>query len=278
MIDYHIHTSLCNHAKGPMEAYVLSAAKKGFKEICFLDHLTITEAGKHLSMATDEVFLYYHHARMLQHQYKDTIDVKVGLEIDFNPVHLDACIEIIEMYAFDAIGSSLHFLNGHNMVSSKASWKNGSGNTDYVYKLYFETLAQMIDSSYFDIICHLDMIKKFNRRSLVSFEKEIDMVIKEIKKKNIAVEINTSGFNHPVNDMYPGLEIIKKCREQEVMITIGSDAHDPESVGQHFDKAFNALISSGYTHFTTFAKRSPGTIPIPGFLESCLNHNKGCVC
>ena len=121
----------------------------------------------------------------------------------------------------------------------------------------------MIDSSYFDIICHFDMIKKFNRRSVISFEKDIDMIIREIKKKNIVVEINTSGFNHPVNDMYPGLEIINKCREQEVMITIGSDAHDPESIGQYFDKAFPALLSAGYTHLATFTRRSPGTIPIP---------------
>ncbi|MBW2249280.1 MAG: PHP domain-containing protein [Deltaproteobacteria bacterium] len=40
MIDYHIHTKLCNHARGMMGAYVKRAIEKGLKEICFLDHLT----------------------------------------------------------------------------------------------------------------------------------------------------------------------------------------------------------------------------------------------
>ena len=262
MIDYHIHTTLCNHAKKPMEAYVLSAVGKGLKEICFLDHLTLSEAGMHLSMAKDEVPLYFQHVQNLKYRFKDIINIKAGLEIDFNPAYHDDYMEIIETYAFDAIGSSLHFLNNNNMVSSGSSWKNGRGNTDFYYGLYFETLAKMVDSGYFDILCHFDMIKKFNRRSVESFEKDIDNIIKEIKKKNIIVEINTSGFNHPVQDMYPALEIIKKCCEQKVLITTGSDAHEPENVGQYFDKAFSVLLSAGYTHITTFTKRCPKTIPI----------------
>ena len=59
MIDYHIHTRLCNHAKGTMEEYIQSAVAKGLREICFLDHLTLTKAGRTLSMAPDEVPLYF---------------------------------------------------------------------------------------------------------------------------------------------------------------------------------------------------------------------------
>ncbi len=45
MIDYHIHTKLCNHARGVMGAYVKRAIEKGLTEVCFLDHLTLSEPG-----------------------------------------------------------------------------------------------------------------------------------------------------------------------------------------------------------------------------------------
>ena len=89
MIDYHVHTPLCNHAKGQMEAYVRKAADIGLQEICFLDHLTICETGKNLSMSVEEVPLYFKHIQALKKRYESIISVKAGLEIDFSPEHAD---------------------------------------------------------------------------------------------------------------------------------------------------------------------------------------------
>jgi len=59
MIDYHIHTMLCNHAEKPMEAYVKQAINIGLQEICFLDHLTMDENGRAQSMSAREKGLYF---------------------------------------------------------------------------------------------------------------------------------------------------------------------------------------------------------------------------
>ena len=53
-IDYHIHTPLCNHAGGVMHAFVQQAIDIGFREICFLDHLTLRKVDTGLSMAPEE--------------------------------------------------------------------------------------------------------------------------------------------------------------------------------------------------------------------------------
>ena len=59
MIDYHIHTLLCNHAQGSMESYIRSAINLGMSEICFLDHLTVRESEKGLSMAPGEFLIIF---------------------------------------------------------------------------------------------------------------------------------------------------------------------------------------------------------------------------
>ena len=83
MIDYHIHTLLCNHAEGSMESYVQSAINFGMSEICFQDHLTIQKSEERLSMAPDEIPFYFHAIQLLKHQYKGIINIKAGIEIDF---------------------------------------------------------------------------------------------------------------------------------------------------------------------------------------------------
>ena len=262
MIDYHIHTLLCNHATGSMPEYIQQAIAIGLKEICFLDHLTINPSGKFLSMTPGEVPVYYHAIQMLKQKYKGIIKIKSGLEIDFNPDYVNLVEDILGTYSFDLIGSSLHFIDGMNIVSSSSAWKKGKENTDAVFSIYCERLYEMMEYNYFDIVCHFDMIKKFGRKLSKKYDKKIDRILSVMKEKGIVMEINTSGLNHPVMEIYPHQDILKECCIKEIPVTIGSDAHRPEQVGRHFDRAFDLIVSAGYSHITVFTERSAGTIAI----------------
>ena len=46
-----------------------------------------------------------------------------------------------------------------DVVSRRSSWCFGEKDTDYVYGLYFEQLEKMLDYTYFDVICHIDLVK-----------------------------------------------------------------------------------------------------------------------
>ena len=262
MIDYHIHTLLCNHAEGSMESYIRSAINLGMSEICFLDHLTVQESEKGLSMAPGEIPYYFRAIQLLKQQYKEAISVKAGIEIDFNPAYTDLFQEITGTYAFDVVASALHFPGGLNIVSGNSAWRRGENNTDYVYGLYYEHLEKMLDFNYFDVICHIDLIKKFGRNPSMSFDKEFNEILLKIKTKNLCVEINTSGYNHPVREPYPSPDMITKCHNLGIRITLGSDAHTPANVGQHYDRALPLILSAGYKYLTTFTKRRCSKVPI----------------
>ncbi len=272
MIDYHVHTSLCNHAEGEMETYIQKAIDLGLKEICFLDHLTMCEYGKNLSMTPEQVPFYFQEACQLKTQYKDEIAVKIGLEIDFNPNYMDLIEEIVAAHSFDVIGSSLHFFDDIDVVRYKSAWNRGEGNTDRIYGMYYDQIEKMLDYNYFDVICHFDLIKKFGRQPSISFDKKIDEILSELKSKKIAIEINTSGYNHKTKDVYPSREIIEKCVAKGVNLTLGSDAHHPKEVGRHYDRALSLLVSAGGTLLTVFNRRQVGKIQITGLKEK-KNYN-----
>lgn len=262
MIDYHVHTSLCKHAQGTAEAYIRKAIDIGLKDVCFLDHLTVRPFEKNLSMAPEEVSGYFEALQVLKHRYRGDIRVKIGLEIDYHPDLTDFFVEIVERFDFDVIGGSLHFPDDLNIVSRSSDWKAGRVDPDRVYPIYFEQLQTMLDCTYFDVVCHFDLVKKFGWKPPAPFEHAVDRVLSKIRQRNLTVEINTSGYDHPAREPYPSADIIKKCREHGIRITLGSDAHAPDQVGRHYDRAIPLLLAAGYRHLTTFTLRQPGKIEI----------------
>jgi histidinol-phosphatase (PHP family) len=262
MIDYHIHTKLCNHATGEMGAYVKRAVEKGLKEICFLDHLTLSEPGNRLSMQPGEVPFYFQAAQMLKRQFNGEIQIKTGLEVDFSPADTHSVQEIIQTFSFDVIGSSIHFPGNIDIVNSRSEWKQGEFDTDIMYQQYFTQVKAMLEYDYFDVVCHLDLPKKFGRKPKKSFDQDLDEIITLIQERDLTIEFNTSGYNHPVSEAYPAPAIIDKCQKVGVSLTLGSDAHRPEDVGRHFDRALPLLRSAGYTHLATFTGRQRLEIPI----------------
>lgn len=263
MIDYHVHTSLCNHANGVMEDYIRSAVTAGLREICFLDHLTLNERGRHLSMAPDMVPLYYQAVRDLAQEYKKDIQVKAGLEVDFDPQNNGMVQKIMESLDFDVIAGSVHFIGPINMVSSKDTEARESETIDALCDHYLDRLLQMVRTMDMDMVCHLDIFKKFGRRPTATFEKKIGAVLSAIAARDLAVELNTSGIHHKADEFYPSPALVQQCFEHHIPMTLGSDAHGPGQVGRHFDQALNLLTTVGFRRISAFNRRHRYDLPLP---------------
>ncbi|MBI9077760.1 MAG: histidinol-phosphatase [Desulfatibacillum sp.] len=262
LIDYHVHTPLCNHARGEMEAYVKQAIELGLREICFLDHLTLRPDGGALSMSPQEVPLYYQAARKLAKRYETRILVKVGLEVDFDLDTMDHARDIVNSHAFDAIGGSVHFLGHWNMVSHRGRDNCPYSDCQDMFAAYLDHVESMVDHSFFDFLCHLDVVGKFGDRPGDPMEEHWNRVIEKIAAKGLVVEVNTSGLRHPSGVIYPEPWLLQKLHKAGIRIILGSDAHSPEQVGKDFDKALDLVRKVGYERLVTFSKRQRGSISI----------------
>ena len=262
MIDYHVHTSLCNHATGTMEEYVRSAVDKGLDTLCFLDHLTFQEAGRDNAMQPREVPMYVDAARRLARQYQAHIDVRVGLEVDFSPDHVSECEAVINTFDLDVVAGSVHFLDGENVVSRRSAWSRGELDADAVYGRYLDVLESMLAYDYFDMVCHLDLPKKYNTHPSPSVVDRFGELLKKIQTKDLAVELNTSGFAYPVAEAFPSPQLIGWCARLQIPMVTGSDAHAPDQVGRSFDQARDLLKSAGYRDLTGFSHRQKECIAL----------------
>ena len=234
--DYHMHTPLCQHATGPMEAYVEHAIELGLRQIGFSCHNPLPRGlGADVRMRESELDYYVQRVLDLQFQYRSRIDILLGLEMDYVEGLEDYLEKQLAKYPWDYVIGSIHFLDNG---CRESSWpRDYSGDCHALYTRYFERMRQMVRSGLCDIVAHFDVVK---RSGCLPGEREAEDVthtLQEIKQAGICMEINTSGYRHselPEPQPYPTLSIAEEALALGVPLTVNSDAHAPDQVGLKF--------------------------------------------
>jgi len=254
-VDYHMHTPLCGHAKGEPKLYVEHALKMGLKEIGFSDHAPlVSHRDPTITMDFDQLPTYYAMIEEVQKNYPQ-LTIKMGIEADFIPGYEAKTKEILADYFYDYVIGSVHFIGkwGFDDPSQREGWQ--AQDINHVYREYFSLLRQCAESRMFDIMAHVDLVKKFGHRPTEDITDEIKETAKVFKQSGVAVEINTSGLRKPAKEMYPAAHMLKIYCEAGVPLTFGSDAHVPTDVGRDFDKALGMAKEVGYKEHLVFRKR-----------------------
>ena len=243
--DGHVHTYLCGHATGTMEEYVLAALSKGLHTICFLEHLEADIKDVEKSWLTESEFqLYFEQGLRLKEKYGDSIKILLGVEAGFNPDAQELFLKNLELFPWDRVGLSNHFVRVDdqylNVLSRKKQYLNklaehGSGKV--ALKYYASILEALSIMKKCDVVCHLDAVMRHHAgiRLTEKHLQLIDTILDIMSSKNITLELNTSGFSLKGRP-YPSKDLITAAVKKGVRLQAGSDAHAPNQVGRHFSR------------------------------------------
>jgi len=159
LIDYHVHT-LFSDEKKDLRKYVAKATRRKIDEIGFSDHVHYRKAA--WSMNVTDLHNYVNQINLLKKASK--ISIKTGLEVDFVTSKMDRLMRMINKFYFDYLLGSAHFIGDWMIDDEKqiGEWRNR--NVDHVYQQYFALVQEMAELGLFDIVGHLDLVKKFNFR------------------------------------------------------------------------------------------------------------------
>ena len=262
MPDYHIHTTFCNHAYGEMEDYVERAIEIGLEEIGFAEHMPVMPE-PHLCISYDDLPYYIERVKRLRDRYRDKITIKLGAEIDMDLNRADEIESIIENSGFDYVIGSIHYLDGWPFDQKQYMDKFEKEDIDQIYERFFETIIKAARSGLYDIAGHIDNMKRFGYRPSGDITQLYEQVASIMKKMDVAVEINTSGYDNPAGEAYPSTSFLTVLNQYGVPVTVGSDSHKPEHVGRHFEKAYNVLKEAGYDSVAYFERRIRVLKPLP---------------
>lgn len=254
--DYHMHTPLCGHAIGQPKAYAEQALKVGLKEIGFSDHMPFPhKVDPRVTMNESQLPLYYKMVEDVMAQFNGRLTIKMALEADFIPGYEEKIKAMLSTYPFDYVIGSVHFIHdwGFDNPDERVTWDQQDVNR--VYRDYYDILRQSAKTGLYDIMGHVDLVKKFGHRATDDMSDEIRKTAETFKNTGVAVEINTAGLRKPVGEMYPSLEALEIYAQAGVPLTFGSDAHDPLHVGHDFQEAVELAKAAGYKEYILFKKR-----------------------
>ncbi|RTE05663.1 histidinol-phosphatase HisJ [Paenibacillus whitsoniae] len=260
LIDYHTHHVRCGHASGELEDYVKRGIEIGLTQLGLSDHMPLLHVDPQtyypeMAMPMEELPRYVEECLYLKEKYKDHIDIRVGLEGDYIEGYEKEIAAIINAYPWDYVIGSVHFL-GEWDISDFRQTGNWEGKDIFaVYTQYYEAVKKAARSGMYDYLGHLDMIKRFGyvpEQDTWELEKA---ALDAVKESGMAIELNASGLRHPCKEMFPSERMLRYCQEVGIPVTLGSDAHQPERLGQYLDEARALLKSLGFNEIATFAGR-----------------------
>ncbi len=259
LTDYHMHTTLCGHASGTTGAYVRRALAAGLDEIGFSEHIYLyhlprDQRDPELAMKEEDMDTYVEMVDQVQHTHPE-ITIRLGLEADYIPKHEEKLASILASYPWDYIYGSVHFINRWGFDDPRYIDKYSNWQIDELYTRYFELVMDAARAGLFDVMAHLDLIKKFGYRTQSDLQPLYAEVAGVLAESNVCIEISSGGLRQPISEAYPHPDLLRACYLAGVPVTLGSDAHKPEHVGYAFPQLVETLRQAGYSQVVRFAGR-----------------------
>lgn len=229
--NFHTHTYRCLHAGGTEEDYVKAAVKAGLSQLGFSDHAPFPDRDFGLRMQFDELSEYLSAIDSLKDKYP--IRLFKGLEIEYHPIYKDYYRELLEKYGLDYL-----ILGEHMYTMPDGEIKNiyfAESTEDCLY--YADSIAQALQTGYFSIAAHPDLMMKNNFAWDDNCRKASERIIRSAQEYNAVLEFNANGFRRELQQFpdgmrypYPDRRFWDMVKDTNIPVIVGSDCHGPEQV------------------------------------------------
>lgn len=191
----------------------------------------------------------------LEVKRKSTLPIRLGAEIDFFPQDTEKIKAFIQKYPFDYVIGSVHYIGKWSIDSRKQIDEYQRRDISQVYQEYFSLIQNLAQSRLFDILGHADLIKIFGYKPKNNIDKILKETAEAIAESNLCIEVNTSGLIRPCAEMYPSRQFLTILKQNDVPITLGSDAHNPNNIRRRFNEALWLMKEIGYKQICIFEAR-----------------------
>ncbi len=255
--DYHMHSTNSCDCRIPMAEMCRSAIQKNIPEIAFTEHFNRKPEDICYNKYNPEPF--FNDIEACRAEFgPQGLTIKAGVEVGEMHLYRDEVNAVLDAWPYDLVLGSLHWNRGESIFERSYFQKR---DLQTAAREYFAELTEMIHGGGFNIMSHMDVLKRmgyqvYNRFDIREFEDYVRPVLAACIEQNIAPEINTSALRMAVNQTHPTLEAIRWYREMGgELLSIGSDSHRPDAIGTGLDKAIAIAKEAGFTHLTKFSGR-----------------------
>lgn len=231
IVDTHIHTSFSSDSQMKLEE-AIQTARQNKLGITLTEHYDLDYPGEGFKCDVENYFKTYE-------KYREK-DLLLGIEIGMAPSTVEANEKTVKKYPLDYVLASIHGVDELDIF------------TDYIYlgleekvfyTQYYDYMLKCIRLyNDFDSLAHIDYIHRYvsfddPEIRVNDYKEQITEIMKTLIRKGKAIEINTRRMENPASRTAL-LEVYKLYKDLGGQyVTIGSDAHTPQSIGAYFKEA-----------------------------------------
>ncbi|MCI2105571.1 MAG: PHP domain-containing protein [Intestinimonas sp.] len=259
--DYHTHTLLSPDSDTPLPLMAQTALDMGLSEICVTDHYDTLEPMGDRS-APFEWAPAVAQIRENQAQFAGKLVIKLGLELGSG--HLDRSVLVSAPDALDFVLGSIH------------NRSEAAGGMDFFYDVpedayqtekgcytalddYVSSLEALAPLPVYDVMAHLIyplryMQPKCPAVTMDRYAGRIRDLLATVIRSGRGMELNTYR-GRTLAEWAPWLRMYRELGGE--IVTVGSDAHRPNGMGQGIREAYELLTQCGFRYVCTYDRRKP---------------------
>ncbi|MBO4949108.1 MAG: histidinol-phosphatase HisJ family protein [Peptococcaceae bacterium] len=265
LADCHVHSSFSDDCDAAVEQMIETAIVQGRKYFYITDHhdfdYPAMDDGVTFQLAQEP---YIQRMEELKHQYKNKIDIRIGVELGLMAHIKEKTEAYAKAYGYDFIIGSSHLVNGIDPYYPEYYTDK---NEYQAYEQYFLSILDNVKTyDTFHVYGHLDYIMRYVPNQTKPYDPmDYSDIFREILKTIIdngkGIEVNTGSLYKGFDFPHPHSTILKMYKDLGgELITIGSDAHKPQYLGYGFEQAEALLKKCGFDSYTLFADGKPQQI------------------
>jgi len=258
--NLHTHTTYCDGELSALEM-IKAAVAKGGSSIGFSEHSYVV-FDEEYSMSLKDTPLYIDEVNTLKKKYEDTIEIFLGLEVDYFTEKVPGGLDYI-------IGTAHHVekdgkyitVDGPAKHLHKMAHEYFGGDYYAMVESYFETVALVAEKTRADIIGHFDLIAKNNINESMFDEMHpryiraaLDSMSRLLDNCKV-FEVNTGAMYRKGKTMpYPSEFLLKELKKRGGEVLLSSDSHCAESLYYKFDEMLELIKSCGFSYIKRLTK------------------------
>ena len=265
--DLHCHTEFSFDSETPVNDLCESAINKGITHLAITDHCDldcILEGvyDPYLSEKAKDAII---EAKEL---YKDKLDIIYGIELGGAHAVPPEAEKLVKEQGFDFVLGSLHNLKGVPDFFFMDYSEMPDGLIRSLVSRNISELKEIARLPFINSVAHvtypLRYIRMANRLpEFDQFNDPMAELFEIIIKTGKALEVNTSPYRKGIADTMPERYFLERYKAMGgSKITLGSDAHTADGVGDGIVETMNTLSEIGFDSSTVYGSNGENQFPI----------------
>ena len=264
---YHSHNFFCDGHHSP-EEMLQSAVNQNVNAFGFSSHSPLKFLNK-WSISMNNLNKLMDIVNNLRLKYSSKIQIYKSLEADYIPNYSYSFDFFRNKYSLDYIIGSVHLvLNPQNdeilFIDGPADKfvqnlnRVFNGNIKKAVETYVYQNIEMLQTQNFEILGHMDRINVNATKAGLEvnsswYNSLLDIYLKEIKKENVIVEINTRAkYKGKYDYTNPSVKTLEKMKRLDIPVIISTDAHKTNEITLLYNESLQELKNINYHNIVSF--------------------------